>query len=937
VATIACRLPCVCILIVAAFLPLNGRAAAIIEDVPVPGSTTALANALGVDPAPDRARFMHEITRLVYDTSEFRTPSVAAFLLSIRQPPKNAGPPLGGPNTADAVPVPLSPDTWADAVFHRRVTRDTLVAAIIADRNASLLCHGLTKLDDATLEYFAAHPSLLTRIYERSAPLFAAFANSIRIRDNRAVPAGDDAAAALWEFVLNEKTTRADRFFTALLESNDGRLAYLYDTIAQVNAPHQAFMLGTWLTDTARFERFKALAAAMGGLREWHVRVLPFGRSSYDLGMALARIAVGTDGRPAPPAARGYWHRIFTGSELNDEQPFDGAWVAETIAAADVRQRGDRLDQITFAQRVFGDDSSSRADQLFTLRSMPRFRALLLSLERAGIRAPELYAALVRHAGKASGLEGRRGYVVQGQLQAAVAIVIRMTTVGTLDRATAQRLLERLSALPVESGTGYAGGVARWLREVVYPLMPQATDIEGAIIAGLAGLPLDPATARRITWEGQRYRLDLTAAEQQRLRRVREKQAAPPIDLPLQMAEAAQTLRSDKLTTDDLQDVVTQFNALATDLPEKTRDEEADDLPVGVGMPPALHETIKRANEDLTKALRGKDLKRAGKVAEPIIELADDLLARNLLSLAYAISLGDPEGTILLADDVSHRHDFGFALKDSEMRARLVWAVPRQEVAPGVPWHVAGSVLGLDIALSTLALRRVATDHMLEAPKLTSNARDTFASSVSLLDPLALRDDDRDMIAAAIARGRERVTGLDRAGLDTIVAELPLDVARVRALAWTLAHGTTDLSGMFSLTELLALGGGRIADLQAWGMGVLSVNGCLCSRLLPPGSWPAMAGRPQLGLAATILPDVNFRIAELLKELDLPAPIAKVILSAAMQDFIDEVRPTDDGDWLALSRAARAITRERVEDYVAAATATGPLMPDLPRTPEVNR
>ena len=97
-ATIACRLPCVCILIVAAFLPLNGRAAAIIEDVPVPGSTTALANALGVDPAPDRARFMHEITRLVYDTSEFRTPSVAAFLLSIRQPPKNAGPPLGGPN-----------------------------------------------------------------------------------------------------------------------------------------------------------------------------------------------------------------------------------------------------------------------------------------------------------------------------------------------------------------------------------------------------------------------------------------------------------------------------------------------------------------------------------------------------------------------------------------------------------------------------------------------------------------------------------------------------------------------------------------------------------------------------------------------------------------------------------------------------------------------
>ena len=43
-----------------------------------------------------------------------------------------------------------------------------------------------------------------------------------------------------------------------------------------------------------------------------------------------------------------------------------------------------------------------------------------------------------------------------------------------------------------------------------------------------------------------------------------------------------------------------------------------------------------------------------------------------------------------------------------------------------------------------------------------------------------------------------------------------------------------------------------------------------------------------------------------------------------MQDFIDEVKPTDDADWLTLVRAARAATRERIEDYIAAATAAGP-------------
>ena len=52
------------------------------------------------------------------------------------------------------------------------------------------------------------------------------------------------------------------------------------------------------------------------------------------------------------------------------------------------------------------------------------------------------------------------------------------------------------------------------------------------------------------------------------------------------------------------------------------------------------------------------------------------------------------------------------------------------------------------------------------------------------------------------------------------------------------------------------------------------------------------------------------------------------LLSAAMQDFIDEVRPTDDGDWLTLVRRARLVPRDRVEDYIAAATATGPLVPD---------
>ncbi len=67
----------------------------------------------------------------------------------------------------------------------------------------------------------------------------------------------------------------------------------------------------------------------------------------------------------------------------------------------------------------------------------------------------------------------------------------------------------------------------------------------------------------------------------------------------------------------------------------------------------------------------------------------------------------------------------------------------------------------------------------------------------------------------------------------------------------------------------------------------------------------------------------------MLRDLRLPAAIAKVVLAGAMQDFIDEVeaerrlRLADAG-----ARPRATFTRERIEDYISAATAGGPLMPD---------
>jgi hypothetical protein len=75
--------------------------------------------------------------------------------------------------------------------------------------------------------------------------------------------------------------------------------------------------------------------------------------------------------------------------------------------------------------------------------------------------------------------------------------------------------------------------------------------------------------------------------------------------------------------------------------------------------------------------------------------------------------------------------------------------------------------------------------------------------------------------------------------------------------------------------------------------------------------------------------DFNLAMALMLREMDLPALLAKPILEVAMQDFIDELSPANSNDWWSLSRSAQALRRQRVEDYVAVAAAVdGPLVPD---------
>jgi hypothetical protein len=928
--------------IVAAFQMHLAAAGGVSENVPVPGGTVAMARSLGVTPAPERARFVAELARLVHFSADSpnTTRAKAASMPSV-----------SSDVATETVPIPLTVAVWSQAVFRRAVAPGAIVAAILSDPRAAHLCYGLAGIDDETLQYFVDHPGVITRLYEHDAAAFAAFGDSLHVHGNRVVSPGGPDAVALWEAAVGETPDHPEPFVVALFGLEEGRLAYLYETIALLDAPRAAFALGLWIKDPAtRVKRFKALAAAnRAAFPQWRPAKLPFTRPLHDVGSMLARVQAEPDGSPSFPARRSWWTWAFESADLPpaaahvpdtaaDDGPVDAAWLAQVIVSADARDRGERLDQFAFGQRTFGAGGPSVVpDVLVAIRAFPRYRMLMLTLERVGVRDAAVYALAARRAQQLARIDGRRAFVALGQFQGALALVARMAGVRTLDLVTAESLVTSLSGVPLNRDGQYAGAIATWMRRDLRaalasaPLGPEPDTMEGALFSALAGArAVNRQPTSMILWEGQRYRLDLAGSEEQRLRRVREKQESPSVDLALDLQDVSSKLAAVPLALTDIRAAGAALTGLAPSFAAKDASDGSDTSSIGLGGLRTAREIIGRALEDLGQMTSTPDVQKSARVAASLAGLVDEMLADALVAWAYAISIADADSPVLLTGHVTRRHDFGFGSGGWGARVRRAWALPKQEIIARVPWHISGSLLGLDVALSSLGLRRVNAERVVDPPTLSANERDAFAVSVALLDPFALRDEDRDAIADAVARGRTRVASLaeDRENVDRITAEIQMDGWRRRALRWTVANEPHRVGSMFSLTELLYLGRAPIADLHPWGASAIGWSGCVCTRLAPPRLWRLLSGRPQLGLMAATIPDLNLHVALVLRELKLPAAIAKAVLAGAVQDFIDESRPTDFNDWLTLVRSAQAVSRERIEDYVAAATASGPLVPE---------
>ena len=878
-----------------------------------------------MDVSRDRGRFTSEIIRRVYSPPQSRR-----VPLDLAAAPRS----LADSTALVTVDVPLSAEIWSSAVFRRSVSSEQLLALILADRRAALLCRGLGAADDETLAFYSEHPALLSFIYERAAGAFAAFADSLHVRDGHLVVPGGHEAESLWQSVAHVSPSDADGFIRALFFEPGARLAYLYDVLSAATPGARSFALGLWMDDEAqRARRFEALAVTVrSSYREWHVEELPFGRPLNNLALLLLRIRTGERGVPEPPAQRRFWATVLDASPTLDgpgetgggHALVDAAWLLQATAG-DMYARGDRIEPVAFGQRVFGSRADGETDTAAAvLREMPTRRMLLLSLERLGVTAPEIYAAALRQAHTALEGGGDRFWTV-AQQQGALALLARMTRAGSIGQSDAEPLLRSLFALPLADGE-FKGELAEWLQSKLAAHLPNADTWEARVIAGLAGGPT-PGNPR-VEWEGQIYRLDLAYAERRRIEEVRSRQGGPDLDLALAIARLGRDA-SRANSADAVRPLVASAESLLSESSGMLA--RPQNLALGVPVPRDGREWLQRAAEELDRGARANDFRRVARAADSIVALGDMVLGHAMLSLVYAVHLGDPEGPALLGANVALRHDFGFGRRDGEGRLRGAWAQPRQDFQPGVPWHVVGSLVGLDVALAPLALHRLTMDGLSAPPRLQSIEREAFAVNAALLDARRLSDSDRDEIVAAIARGRERVNAAANPGeFEKLEAELALDGWRVRTARWVLQNEPASIENQFSLAELLRLGNaGRPFD--AWGANGLLSFGCVCARFPEPHTWRILAGRMQLPMMAASTVEMNLEMAQRLAELRLPAALLPSVLATAMQDFVDQAEPADSNDLAALAEYPRRISSNLMADYIAAtATLDGPLIAATP-------
>lgn len=834
----------------------------------------------------------------------------------------------------DRVPLPGSPALWRDVVFDRRVPEPQLLLAILERRDAALLYTALLSMREPVRAWILARPALVRQLRGVDAGPLLVAAPYLRIEHDRLQLPGGPAAVPIWKAVAGVTAEDPEAWLLALLRADGGLPAYMLEVVATLPPAQQRAALALAGPEAGRVRAGQELLDGLRiAVRGWQLRERPFWRPSLDPAFLLAQLRTDANDRLLLPGGRLFWTLVFGDGPLaphetaarsawDDPAPVSAGWLVTRIWMGSPADEAIRYEQSLFANRWLAAADATQSGAVATiLRGYARYPQLLRVLDRLGVADVARLAAVVRRADAlAQPTAEWRGHAALVRWQSGLAFLDYMARLGAIEGDELQRALDTL-ADPPQAAASRGQRVRALLSGLGVGAVagdPPARPVEDALLARLTRSRI--AAGRRVTWEGETYRLDIGAAERDRIARVRGRDGLARLDAAWS-AFALSELRA----APDAADALARL----------TRVEAAARL----NRVPVPDERL--GIEARTAAAAARRLLERAEVARDwadvrasLDDLGEALATEGLAEMAYALSVGWAEDLPLTALAASRRHVFVKASPAG--MADASWFAPEIIAGRGDSWHVTGSLLGLADGLAPVALRRPSLKPLGAAPSLNTGDRQWLVTTVAAMDRRRFTDDAQVQLVAAVARGQARLRRVEgAAAASALLGEAGATPLRQTLAAWIAEVTPSALPGVLSMTEIVRLGsdGGVMpVSLGGWGTAQRPVSGRLTDAPLPAWAWERYAGR-SLRLVSCALPDLQLTLAVRLAELNLPATLLVDVMPSATFELVSLAAPRHTDDFEALSEYVRQIDQPAVERYLGLLTTAGPLRPLAADTP----
>ncbi len=238
-------------------------------------------------------------------------------------------------------------------------------------------------------------------------------------------------------------------------------------------------------------------------------------------------------------------------------------------------------------------------------------------------------------------------------------------------------------------------------------------------------------------------------------------------------------------------------------------------------------------------------------------------------------------------------------------------------------------MLGLDVALAPVTLRRLSMKPPPAPPGLSDGNRLLLTTTAVLLEAERFTDEAQRELVSLLERARTRLEHTrEPQAVESLARDAGVSPLRAGLAGWLAMTNRDGLAGFFSVTERLRMGleGREMPDpLRRWGNRETLLSGRQACGGLPEWFWERYAGRWSHGMLAYAVPDLQLVLASQLAQMGLPAVLVPDLMAVAVHDFIMSVPTRHADDWQAMVEWAGALTVDTTERYVGKLTTDGPL------------